>query len=95
MLVVFKREDKSLYRKCLNCQFFVELKDDENLYPKTVGVVCNAPQTVMMTCFRYDWFRATGHYKSETVAFNRTVKTVDLKPAYEVLKRLKKLGVKK
>jgi len=95
MLIVFKREDKALYRKCLECSYFAELKDDKDLYPKTVGVVCNAPQAVMATCFKYDWFRACGHYKDETVTFNRTVKLVNTYEAYKVLEKLKKVGVKK
>jgi len=65
MLIVFRREDKYLYRKCLECKYMLEFRDDPKTYPKTVGVVCGAPQSVMAFCFKYDWFRACSHYHGE------------------------------
>ena len=67
VLVIFKREDKALYRKCLNCPYFIELKDDPERYPKTVGVVCGADSEVVAKCFTYMWMLACGHPKKRTV----------------------------
>ena len=91
MLIVFKREDKALYRKCLNCEYFVELKDDPKQYPKTVGVICSAPQTIMIKCFKYDWFRACGHYHEPIKKSVNDEKTINSNEVRNVLERLRRL----
>lgn len=99
MLIVFKREDKWLYRKCLNCEYLVEFRDDPKMYPKTVGVVCGAPQHVMAFCFKYDWFRACGHYHGEKPENNVTVEkeektekqTVNVTEINRILNNIRKL----
>jgi hypothetical protein len=95
MLIVFNRKEKSLYRKCDGCTCFVELKDDEKKYPKTVGVICNAQQIFMSQCFKYDWYRAVSHYHGERTAdkpipqpLERTV-TEDM---HSALSRLRRIG---
>lgn len=95
MLIVFKREDKALYRKCLNCTYLVEVKDDKDKYPATLGVICNAPQHVMAVCFRYDWFRASGHYHGEPVNVVEAPNFEDLEKLREVVNNLKRIGVKR
>jgi len=95
MLIVFKREDKGLYRKCENCPYFAELRDDKDVYPKTVGVICNAPQTVMATCFKYDWFRACARYNGESVKPTVHAENVDFNKIRESVQKLKRIGVKK
>jgi len=95
MLIVFKREDKALYRKCLNCMYLEEFRDDHEKYPLTVGVVCSAPQATMVTCFKYDWFRAVGHYYGSQAENIKNVNFNELEEIRKVVDRLKKIGVRK
>lgn len=95
MLIIFKREDKSLYRKCEKCRFFVEFKDDEKQYPKTVGVVCSAEQTYMVTCFNYMWFMASGHYKGSSIVKLPSEEWDKINTLREIANNLKKLGERK
>jgi hypothetical protein len=92
MLIVFKREDKALYRKCENCTFFMELRDDKEQYPKTVGVICNAPQTVMATCFKYDWYRACGHYNGVSATTYYPTEFEEIENLRKTVANLKKIG---
>jgi len=97
MLIVFKREDKSLYESCEGCKCFVELKDDPKQYPKTVGVICNAPQTEMAQCYTYDWYRAVSHYHGERVKPQpepKRIEPIDNRSAQEVLRQLRRIGKK-
>lgn len=91
MLIVFKREDKSLYGKCKGCNYFVELKDDEKQYPKTVGVVCGAVQPFMAQCFTYDWYRAVSHFHERVIPEIPEMPRADeVRTAIERLKRIGK-----
>jgi len=91
MLIVFKREDKSLYRKCLNCPYFIELRDDKKRYPKTVGVICGAEQTYMAKCFKYDWYRACGRYREPIKKPANNGKTLKSNELQVILKRLRRI----
>jgi len=97
MLIVFNRKEKSLVRKCEGCRFFVELRDDAKQYPKTVGIICNAPQVEMAQCFTYDWYRAVSHYHGERVKPQeepKRIEPIDSRSAQEVLRRLRSIGKK-
>jgi len=91
MLIVFKREDKSLYGKCKGCTYFVELRDDEKQYPKTVGVICGADQTFMAECFNFDWYRAVSHYhKRIPLAIPEMPRADEMRIVIERLRRIGK-----
>jgi len=95
MLIVFNRKEKSLVRKCEGCKSFVELRDDEKHYPKTIAIICNAPQPFMAYCFKYDWYRAVSHYHGEarpTGEEPKPTETLKIEDYRIVLNRLRAIG---
>ena len=91
VLVIFKRKDKALYRKCLNCEYFIELKDDPKRYPKTVGIVCGADSETVAKCFTYMWMLASGHPKKRTVIRKEPELVPEIKQNQEIRKVLENL----
>jgi len=94
-LVVFKREDRSLYSKCETCKHFLELRDDRKVYPKTIAVVCNGEPSDYAECYDYMWLLVSAKAKQKAKPEKEKAVSPDMAKLNEILTNLKKLGTRK
>jgi len=94
-LVVFKREDRSLYGKCEGCNNFLELRDDPKVYPKTVAVVCRGNPEDWYECYDYMWLLVSAKAKQKAKPEKEKAVSPDMATLNEILTNLKKLGTRR
>ena len=59
-VIVFNRTAKWFARRCLDCEHYVETRDEGKKYPKTFSLICDAPYGIYNNCFDYRTLHVTG-----------------------------------